>query len=261
MQNEHGLLELHGVDGTIRAASIVFDYLNDATTAKAFERFRCVMLITSLCKVQGVTEELPHGSRKRHQILFSAPNPAERFFFVGHTFIIHEQVYSAIAVDQAPQTPAAHVPPEVAGHASLKKLKRSKIFEELLILAGAGHIQVAQDETSTKAAKPRTDALNAHLMEKAIYSGDVNFLASPVIGGGVQVGRFQQLFLRSIKKGKKQPEEWAKDVWSILSAQGQRLVKEGNPIKSSEENLAALAKQAREFSEQRLPILKMLGVG
>ena len=84
MQHEHSFLELYGVDGTIRAAGIVFDYLNDASTAKAFERLRCVMLTTSLCKVQGVTEELPHVGRKRHQILFSAPNPFERFFFVRH---------------------------------------------------------------------------------------------------------------------------------------------------------------------------------
>ena len=51
-----------------------------------------------------------------------------------------------------------------------------------------------------------------------------------------------------------------KDVWGILSAQGQLLVKEGNPIKSPQENLAELAKQAREFSEKRLPILRALQV-
>jgi len=36
VQNEHGLFEPYGVDSTICAARIVFDYLNDAGATKAF---------------------------------------------------------------------------------------------------------------------------------------------------------------------------------------------------------------------------------
>ena len=38
-------------------------------------------------------------------------------------------------------------------------------------------------------------------------------------------------------------------------AQGQRFVKEANPIKSPEENLAELAKQARELNAGEAPAL------
>ena len=86
MQDEHSLLELHRVDGAIRAAGIVLDYLKNASTAKAFERLRCVMLTTSLREVQGVTEELPDVGRKRHQVFLSDPDPFERLFFVGHKY-------------------------------------------------------------------------------------------------------------------------------------------------------------------------------
>ena len=38
-----------------------------------------------------------------------------------------------------------------------------------------------------------TRALNSALIEKAAFSGEVGFLASPVTGGGVSIGRIQQL--------------------------------------------------------------------
>ena len=79
-------------------------------------------------------------------------------------------------------------------------------------------------------------------------------------GGGVPVSRFQQLFLVAQKADRKSPEEQAKFVWDILVPQGQRLMKDGKPIDSPEDNLAALTKQATEFAEKHMPILKALEV-
>jgi hypothetical protein len=39
---------------------------------------------TPLREIQGMTEELPHVDRKRHQVLLGAADPFERFFSVGH---------------------------------------------------------------------------------------------------------------------------------------------------------------------------------
>ena len=105
----------------------------------------------------------------------------------------------------------------------------------------------------------RSKALNTHLFSRARFSQDVVFLASPVIGGGVGVGRFQQLFLLARQTGRPQPEAWAQFVWEILNAQGQRLVKEGKTFETPEENLAELQAQAKEFAK-RLPILQALGI-
>ena len=84
VQDEHDFLELYGVDGTIRAAGIVFDYLKNAGTAKSFEHLRCFVPTTLLREIQGMTEELPHVDWKRHQVLLCAPDPFERLFSVGH---------------------------------------------------------------------------------------------------------------------------------------------------------------------------------
>jgi len=128
------------------------------------------------------------------------------------------------------------------------------------VLKGAGHLASIQDAGQIKEAKPFSDKLNAHLINKARDASAVGFLASPVTGGGVGINRFQQLFLLSISEGKKQPQDWAKSAWQIISNQGQRLVKEGKPLEKDQENLDELSVQANDFSVKKLPILKALQI-
>ena len=109
-------------------------------------------------------------------------------------------------------------------------------------------------------SKKHTDKLNTFLINKARGSGDISYLASPVTGGGITVGRFQQLFLLAKSQGKKQPAEWAEFAWQVLVQQAQRIVKEGKTLETAEENLAELTAQAATFAEKQLPILKALGV-
>jgi hypothetical protein len=81
-----------------------------------------------------------------------------------------------------------------------------------------------------------------------------------VAAGGVSVPRFQQLFLLAKQQGHKQPQDWAQFVWAILSAQGQRLVKEGNALESDEDNLAELTNKVQTFADKQLPVLKALQI-
>ncbi|MEC4747736.1 class I SAM-dependent methyltransferase [Methylomicrobium sp. Wu6] len=136
----------------------------------------------------------------------------------------------------------------------------TQVVQSAMVLSGIGHLAAVQDEAVTAKAKKHTDRLNAHLLGKARSSNDVNYLASPVTGGGVSVGRFQQLFLLALSQGKKQPSEWAQAVWQILEAQGQKLIKEGKAIDKVEENLIELTAQAQIFAEKQLPVLKALQI-
>ena len=97
-------------------------------------------------------------------------------------------------------------------------------------------------------------------MLKARSSNDINYLVSPVTGGGVIVGRFQQLFVLALQQGKKTPEDWAAFVAQILTLQGQKIIKEGKPIVTPEEQLAELIIQANEFVLKQLIILKALQI-
>jgi hypothetical protein len=63
-----------------------------------------------------------------------------------------------------------------------------------------------------------------------------------------------------VRNGKKQPQDWASEVWSVLSTQNQRLLKEGKTLESAEDNIQELVNQANDFARKRLPILKALEI-
>lgn len=135
-----------------------------------------------------------------------------------------------------------------------------QVIQAAIILIGNGAVQAVQNEATTQKVKKHTDKLNAYLMNKARGIEDISYLASPVTGGGITIGRFQQLFLLAVSQGKKRPAEWAEFVWLILNQQGQRLLKEGKTLETAEENLAELTAHADTFAAKQLPVLKALGI-
>ena len=136
----------------------------------------------------------------------------------------------------------------------------AQLVQAVLILTGAGHLAAVQDDATITKARKATDKLNTCLMGKARGGGDISFLASPVTGGAVTVGRFQQLFLMARAQGAKQPADWANTTWVLLQAQGQRILKDGQTLQSAEDNLAELNAQAQAFADKLLPILKALQI-
>ncbi len=101
--------------------------------------------------------------------------------------------------------------PKTLGQLELLVKDQGVVFAQLkqavMILIGVGHLAAVQDDTLIPKARKYTDKLNTGLINKARGSNDITFLASPVTGGGVAVGRFQQLFLLTISQGKKQPAD------------------------------------------------------
>lgn len=140
------------------------------------------------------------------------------------------------------------------------KLNVAQVLQAMTILTAGGHVSLAHSDEIAEQVRPRTEALNRYLCNRAGYSGDIGFLASPVSGGGIPVGRFAQIFIGSILKGRKSAEQWAEDAWSLLSAQGEYILRDGNPLTSATENMAELVKQAQWFQDNRVPTLKVLGI-
>ncbi len=142
-----------------------------------------------------------------------------------------------------------------------KGINFNQLIEAVVLLSGAGHLAAVQeDDFAIARAKQHTDKINASIIDKARGSSDINFLASPVIGGGVAIGRFQQLFILALSRGKQTPAGQAEFAWQILVAQGQKIVKDGKVLGTQEENLAELTVQATVFTEKQLPILAALQV-
>lgn len=136
----------------------------------------------------------------------------------------------------------------------------AQIIEVALVLSGAGHVSVVQDDNVIAKTKKTTMKLNEYLMDRARGSSDISYLASPVTGGGIPIGRFQQIFLLANSKGRKQPEEWAQAVWMVLQMQGHKIVKAGKTLETEEENLAELKAQADSFATKQMPIMKALQI-
>ncbi|MBB4145848.1 class I SAM-dependent methyltransferase [Rhizobium rhizoryzae] len=140
------------------------------------------------------------------------------------------------------------------------KVTLDQIIQAVVILVGMGVLAPAQEHAVSLKVKKRTDSLNHHLMERARSSNEIVYLASPITGGGISVGRFPQLFSLALKSGRKTPQDWAAFVLQILSIQGQRIVKNGQTLETEDENRAELLRQAQEFATQQLPILKALEI-
>ena len=167
---------------------------------------------------------------------------------------VYNPILDALA-DHKPKT-LAQVEQAVKG----KGVVLGQVLEAFMLLASTGVLGAVQDEKVIAKTKARTDRINLHLMGKARGGDAISYLASPVTGGGVMVGRFHQLFLLAKAQGKKTPGEWAQFVWQILAAQGQKIVKEGKTLDTSEENIAELNRQAVEFAESRIPIMTALQI-
>jgi hypothetical protein len=136
----------------------------------------------------------------------------------------------------------------------------AQIQQAVMVLSATGAISAVQSDTDTAKAKLSCERINQHLIMKARASGELNYLASPVTGGGVSVSRFNQLFLLAKQRGHTQPADCAQFVWTILADQGQLLFKDGKTLDTAEENIAELTAQACAFEDKQLPILRALQV-
>jgi SAM-dependent methyltransferase len=143
---------------------------------------------------------------------------------------------------------------------ALPTLSLPQVVQAIAVLVGAGHAAPCQAEPAAQSVGKTCTALNQHLMQRARISSNINFLASPVTGSGIAVGRFEQLFLLARNGEYERPAEWARFVWQLLTDQGQKIVKDGKPLETPEENLAELTAQANAFLENRLPILRALEI-
>ena len=198
----------------------------------------------------------------RQQRVILAKPRADVSLKINEKITLQEAVYAPILdilADYKPRT-IAQLDQELKGSEAGKGVQFGQLCQAVLILSSNGALLPAQELDVVQKLKKRTDKLNQHLMAKSRSSSELSYLVSPVTGGGVVVGRFEQIFLLARAQGQKQPSDWAQHAWKILLAQGQRLTQEGQTIESAEENIRKLTEQASVFTEKRLPILKALQI-
>ena len=166
--------------------------------------------------------------------------------------VIYNPILNALA-DHKPKT-IAQIEQAIQQHG----INFVQLTQAIIVLAGVGHLAAVQEDSVVNKVKKQTDKLNLYLINKARGGQDISFLASPLTGSGIAVGRFEQLFLLAQSQGHKQPEQLAQFVWQVISAQGQKILKENKVLETAEENILELNLKAKAFLEKQLPILKSL---
>lgn len=146
----------------------------------------------------------------------------------------------------------------LVGHDRLKAIPHAHVTEAVLALTGTGHVSTARIPTAESQARSR--AINQKICQRAVRAGDIAFLASPVTGSGIPMGRMEQLFLLALGRGKSTQSELATHARDLLVAQGQRIVEDGTAIEAPERSIAHLTGLASLFLDKRLSILKALQI-
>lgn len=166
---------------------------------------------------------------------------------------IYDPVKAELAADDyRPKTIA-----ELEQTERCKSLTLAQLVQCMTILCGTGVVAPAHDAEVYDKVTRTARALNDEFCRRAKYSSDINYLAAPLIGAGVGANRFEQLFVRAVLQQQPDPANW---VWSLLRAQGQKIVLDGKAIESDADNLGELQKRFAAFETKRAPIFRRLGI-
>ncbi len=230
----------------------VFDYLMN-------QRFRRDLFVKGPLRIStgGRAERLSRTAF----VLLSAPSEIPMSLKIpGCEMSLQESIYKPLLEVLADRKMVPKTLAEISADRRCKPIQLNQLIQAIQVLCGAGYLNPAQLPASASKTARNCKSLNAYLMARAMYSDEVEILASPVTGTGVQVVRFHQMFLLSLQKGAKSPADWAAFAWEALKSQGQRLVKSGKTIESEADNLKELQAQAAQFESARLPVLRALGI-
>jgi hypothetical protein len=197
---------------------------------------------------------------QKHRVILTSPRANVSLKVTAHIgeASLNADVYNAILdvlVQYRPITIA-----EVEAAVAPKGVASSQVLQALMVLTGAGHVASVQDDMVAQQARPRTDRINAHIISQARGSGEIAYLASPLTGGGLAVGRFSQLFLLARSTGLQRPSEWAQFVWQIIAPQGLRMLQDGKAVDTLEANVQELTRLAECFASDELPLLQAMQI-
>lgn len=141
-----------------------------------------------------------------------------------------------------------HALGELARLVQKEGMSFSRLMEFVLLLAARDCLQPAQDVTanSNVSVTGATRRLNQALLQRSsLHADSVEYLASPVTGGGVPVSQLQQLFLFARAQGLSTPQEWARVAFGQLTALGKKVERAVWAERDTTEVLSDLTRRAQ----------------
>ena len=126
------------------------------------------------------------------------------------------------------------------------------------VLAAINYVFPAVSEAEQAAALPGVSALNKVLLRRVLEGRGTSVLAAAAIGSGVTIDALDLMLLAMMDQGQ---TDAANGAFQLLKANGRKVVKEGKELATDEENLAELRSVEASLRADRLPLLRMLGIG
>ncbi len=226
------------------------DYLRNA-------RFRCDVFIKGPSRIQG-RESRDAWYRQKFVLLKCRDEVPEKIPFAMGEVDLPQKLYAPLADALAEGDYIPKSLDDILRRPGLNGFKPPEVIEGLLVLVGANVASPAQGVTATVGDRCR--ALNQYVRERALVSTDINFMASPVTGGGILVPHVNQMFMNAEAEGKTTAEQLALFLWDFLDGIGERLNKDGKRLEAKEDNVAELTKAADRYLAHERSLLCALGV-
>ena len=145
---------------------------------------------------------------------------------------------------------------ELMQQPTLTKLDFASLSQALKILIATYSAVPALPAAEENHRQQAVARLNAAILKRARFGEDTQVLASAVTGSGIDVSRSEQLFLFAHQR----QADPGTLIWNLLQVQGEKVLKEGKPLETSEANQTELRIQSQRFVEERLPLFKRLGI-
>jgi hypothetical protein len=171
-----------------------------------------------------------------------------------HTATLQSAVYDPLiaSLEQGPRSLR-----EVMNDPALAKMDLKQVVQAITFMAGQGVCYPCLPEQGLSERKFSTDRFNKAVAEQARYEHKFSHFASGETGGGIAVDRINQLIWLALHN---KAEDVSRFVWDALSQAGHRLVKDGKPLPTEEENLAELRQRVLQFEQSSLNIWKSAGL-
>jgi SAM-dependent methyltransferase len=149
---------------------------------------------------------------------------------------------------------------ELQETAGLRGKPAATALEVATILAGTDVATPIFDPRTALVDDHPARAFNRRLFEFVNAGHRLHYVASPITHSAHALDRISALLLQGYEDGAREVGGLAERAWKALQRMGHRMMKDGKPIESPEENLAQLRAAANEFLDRTVPNLKRIGV-
>ena len=172
---------------------------------------------------------------------------------------LDEKIYGPLIDCLAERNYAAKTVEEICDASRLAAFDIRQIVSALLMMTGLGYAQPAQ--TPDAGQRDRCRALNLHLCQRSLSSGEISTLASPILGGGKAVAQEHQMVILAMIAGLSDPLDQAIYLNGIFAENGGHLNREGKPVRMGDEAIGQFRAIAEKFrNDGHVQLLSALGV-